>query len=88
MKMLTNKSGLVVTLAIVPLVGLISLAVGVVMGDPVARMLATGLLGYLALGVVLRAGYTTLQKVAAGRKLNWAVLLIAALGLGVLLIPR
>ncbi len=86
--MLNNKSGLVVTLASVSLVGLISLAVGVVMGDPLARMLATSLIGYLTLGVVLRAGYTTLQKVAAGGKLNWAVLLIAALGLGLLLMPR
>jgi len=75
-------------LAIVSLVGLISLAVGVVMGDPLARMLAASLVGYLALGAVLRAGYTTLQKVAAGRQLSWPVLLIAALGLGVLLTLR
>ncbi len=86
--MLNNKSGLVVTLTIVSLVGLISLAVGVVMGDPLARMLATSLVGYLALGAVLRGGYTTMQRVAAGRRPRWPVLLIAAFGLGLLLTLR
>ncbi len=86
--MLNNKSGLVMTLAIVSMVGLISLALGVVMGDPLARMLATGLIGYLAVGAVLRGGYTTIQRVAAGRRPRWPMLLIAALGVGVLLTLR
>ncbi len=86
--MLNNRSGLVMALAIVSLVGLISLAVGVVIGDPLARLLATSLIAYLALGVVLRAGYIIIQEVAVGRKLHWAVPLIAALGVGVLLTLR
>ncbi len=86
--MLNIKSGLVMTLAIVSLVGLISLGVGVVIGDPLARLMATSLIAYLALGAVLRAGYIIVHKIAAGRKLHWAVPLMAALGVGVLLMLR
>ncbi len=83
-----NKSGLVITLAIVPLVGLIWLAAGVVTGDRLARVLATGLIGWLALGAVLSAGYAAVQNIIVGRKLSWPLALVATCGLGVLLILR
>ncbi len=83
-----NKSCLVVTLAIVPLVGLISLAAGVMTGDRLARVLATGLIGWLALGALLSAGYATVQNIIVGRKLTWPLALVAACGLGVLLMLR
>ncbi len=83
-----NKSGLAIILAIVPLVGLISLAAGAVTGDRLARALTTGLIGWLALGAMLTAGYAIVQNIIVGRKLSWPLALIATCGLGVLLLLR
>ncbi len=83
-----NKSGLAIILAIVPLVGLISLAASAVTGDRLARVLATGLIGWLALGAMLTAGYATVQNIIVGRKLSWPLARVATCGLGVLLMLR
>ena len=83
--MLKSKLGLSIALAIVPLAGFISLAVGVAQGDPVARLVAGGAGSFFGLGAVLTVSFGLFQRATAGRKINWKLVFAGAFAAGMLI---